>query len=76
MSKISFIILCIILLCIILLCIILIGIILNTRTETTICNKQLTDTEYINHMITHHQVAVDMSEIQLHTTKNPVILAV
>jgi len=63
MIKISFIILFII----------LIGIILNTRPETNICNKQLTDTEYINHMITHHEVAVYMSENQLHTTKNPII---
>lgn len=58
----------------IILFIILIGIILNTHTETTICNKQLTDTEYINHMITHHEVAVYMSETNLHNTKNPIIL--
>ena len=53
---------------------ILIGIILNTHKETNICNKQLTDTEYINHMITHHEVAVYMSETHLHNTKNPIIL--
>jgi len=58
----------------IILFIILIGIILNTHTETNICNKQLTDTEYINHMITHHEVAVYMSENHLHNTKNPIIL--
>jgi hypothetical protein len=50
MIKISFIILFII----------LIGIILNTNKETNICNKQLTDNEYINHMINHHEVAVYM----------------
>ena len=58
--------------------IILIGIILNTHNETNneinICNKQLTDDEYINHMINHHEVAVYMSEIHLHNTKNPIIL--
>ena len=52
----------------------MIGIILNTHKETNICNKQLTDTEYINHMITHHEVAVYMSENHLHNTKNPIIL--
>lgn len=61
--------------------IILIGIILNTNRETpierpiktNICNKQLTDNEYINHMINHHEVAVSMSETHLHNTKNPII---
>jgi uncharacterized protein (DUF305 family) len=55
-----------------------IGIILypykDTIKDTNICNKQLTDTEYIDHMITHHEVAVYMSESHLHNTKNPVIL--
>ena len=54
--------------------IILVIIILNGNKETNICNKQLTDTEYINHMITHHEVAVYMSENHLQNTKNPVIL--
>ena len=54
--------------------IILIGIILNTNSETNICNKQLTDNEYINHMIKHHEVAVYMSETHLDNTKNPIIL--
>ena len=67
MIKISFIIF-------ILLCIILIGIILYPNKETNICNKQLTDVEYINHMITHHEVAVYMSENHLHNTKNPIIM--
>lgn len=44
------------------------------KSESTICNKQLTDTEYINHMIDHHEVAVHMSEIHLHNTKDPIIL--
>ena len=29
------------------------------------CNQELTDDEYINHMITHHEVAVYMSESHL-----------
>jgi len=45
----------------------------TNKDETSICNKQLTDNEYINHMIDHHQVAVDMSETHLHNTKNPII---
>ena len=58
----------------IILFIILIGIILKTHTETNICNKQLTDTEYINYMITHHEVAVYMSKMHINNTKNPIIL--
>ena len=38
------------------------------------CNQELTDDEYIDHMITHHEVAVYMSENHLHNTKNPIIL--
>ena len=58
----------------IILLIIIIIIILNKYKKSNICNKQLTDIEYINHMITHHQVAVDMSKIHLHNTKNPIII--
>lgn len=43
------------------------------NNELKICNTQLTESEYINHMITHHEVAVHMSEIHLHNTKNPII---
>jgi len=38
------------------------------------CNQKFTDIEYINHMITHHEVAVYMSENQLPITKNPKLL--
>ena len=38
------------------------------------CNQELTKDEYIDHMITHHEVAVYMSENHLHNTKNPIIL--
>ena len=51
-----------------------IGIFLYVNNGTNICDKQLTDNEYITHMITHHEVAVYMSENHLHTTKNPVML--
>ena len=54
--------------------IILIGLFLNRYKESNICNKQLTDNEYINHMIAHHEVAVYMSEKHLNNTKNPIIL--
>ena len=50
------------------------GIILYLNNNQTICNKQLTDIEYINHMIPHHEVAVYMSEKHLHNTKNPLIV--
>ena len=59
---------------IIMLLIILIVTILYSNTETTICNRQLSDNEFIDHMITHHEVAVYMSEKHLHNTKNPIIL--
>lgn len=38
------------------------------------CSEYLTEDEYINHMITHHEVAVYMSEKHLNNTKNPIIL--
>ena len=52
----------------------MIVLIIQPNKEINICNKQLTDTEFINHMITHHEVAVYMSENHLHNTKNPIIL--
>ena len=47
----------------------------NIKTSNTNypCNQDLTDDEYINHMITHHEVAVYMSEKHLYNTKNPII---
>lgn len=38
------------------------------------CNKDLTDEQYIKHMIKHHEVAVNMSKTQLNISKNPIIL--
>ena len=35
------------------------------------CIDNLSDKEYLEHMIPHHQVAIDMSELLLKKTKNP-----
>jgi len=35
----------------------------------TICNSELTDIEFLEHMITHHQVAIDVSKILQKKTK-------
>lgn len=44
------------------------------RNNHNICNKNLTDKEFLLHMIEHHEVAVYMSEQHLNNTNNPVIL--
>ena len=54
--------------------IILGGMIFHQNNELKICNKQLTESEYINHMITHHEVAVHMSKMILKTTNNNFII--
>ena len=38
------------------------------------CTDKLTDLEYLEHMIPHHQVAIDMSNLLIPNTKNPVTL--
>ena len=38
--------------------------------ESNPCTDKLTDIEYLEHMIPHHQVAVDMSKVLLKNTKN------
>ena len=60
---------------IIILCYISYEYIYNIKSSNTNypCNQDLTDDEYINHMITHHEVAVYMSEKHLHNTTNPII---
>jgi len=40
------------------------------------CIEKLTDTEYIKHMIPHHEVAVYMSEKHLHNTRNPIMFKI
>jgi len=59
---------------VIIICILIVFVIQEKLFTNYPCKKELTDDEYINHMIEHHQVAVDMSEIHLHNTKNPIIL--
>ena len=38
------------------------------------CTDKLTDLEYLEHMIPHHQVAIDMSDLLIPKTSNPTIL--
>jgi uncharacterized protein (DUF305 family) len=37
------------------------------------CSDVLTDIEYLEHMIPHHQVAIDMSKLLIPVTKNPIM---
>jgi uncharacterized protein (DUF305 family) len=39
------------------------------------CNDYLTDDEYLEHMIPHHQVAIDMSNKLIKKTKNPIMIS-
>ena len=41
--------------------------------ENNICRGNLSDDEYLKHMISHHQVAVDISEIHKTKSKSPKI---
>ena len=38
------------------------------------CSDFLTDKEYLEHMIPHHQVAIDMSIMMIENTNNPLLL--
>jgi uncharacterized protein (DUF305 family) len=38
------------------------------------CTDKLSDIEYLEHMIPHHQVAVDMSELLIKKTKTPLMI--
>jgi len=38
------------------------------------CTDKLSDVEYIDHMIPHHQVAIDMSELLIPNIKDPIML--
>jgi len=38
------------------------------------CTDDLTDIEYLEHMIPHHQVAIDMSNLLIPKTSNPIML--
>jgi uncharacterized protein (DUF305 family) len=46
----------------------------NHSTNINPCTDFLTDLEYIEHMIPHHQVAVDMSNMLIPNTQDPIIL--
>ena len=43
-------------------------------TGSNPCTDDLTDIEYLEHMIPHHQVAIDMSNLLVPKTNNPVML--
>ena len=38
------------------------------------CTDKLTDIQYLEHMMPHHQVAIDMSNMLIPHTKNPILL--
>jgi uncharacterized protein (DUF305 family) len=46
----------------------------HSNYDTNPCTDKLTDLEYIEHMIPHHQVAVDMSELLIPEINDPTIL--
>jgi len=46
----------------------------NNHNRNYPCNEILTEDEYLEHMITHHEVAVDMSKTHLKHTTNPLII--
>jgi uncharacterized protein (DUF305 family) len=41
---------------------------------TNPCNDTLTDTQYLEHMIPHHQVAIDMSNLLIVKSNNPIMI--
>ncbi len=41
------------------------------KIKSNPCTDNLSDKDYLEHMIPHHQVAIDMSEMLIKTTKNP-----
>ena len=46
----------------------------NVNSGSNPCTDNLTDIEYLEHMIPHHQVAIDMSELLEKRTTNPQML--
>ena len=46
----------------------------HKKLESNPCTDKLTDIEYLEHMIPHHQVAIDMSELLEPNTTNPIML--
>ena len=47
---------------------------MNYNTSSNPCTDKLTDIQYLEHMIPHHQVAIDMSNLLIPHTNNPQIL--
>ena len=47
---------------------------MNNFNYSNPCTDKLTDLEYLEHMIPHHQVAVDMSNLLIPKIRDPVIL--
>ena len=47
----------------------------NSASGSNPCTDKLTDIEYLEHMISHHQVAIDMSELLIPKTDNTLMLA-
>ena len=50
------------------------GLQINTKQKKNPCTDLLTDLEYLEHMIPHHIVAIDMSKELIKTSKNPIML--
>ena len=46
----------------------------NSNSNSNPCTDLLTDIEYLEHMIPHHQVALDMSNLLIPNTQNPDML--
>ena len=46
----------------------------NNNSENNPCTDKLSDAEYLKHMIPHHQVAIDMSNLLIPKTSNPGML--
>ena len=47
---------------------------MNNLNSSNPCTDKLTDLEYLEHMIPHHQVAIDMSNLLIPKIRDPVIL--
>ena len=43
------------------------------KMESNICRSRLSDKQYLQHMIPHHQVAIDISIMLQKKTKSPIM---
>jgi len=46
----------------------------SVQSGSNPCTDTLTDEEYLEHMIPHHQVAIDMSNLLIVKSKNPIMI--